>query len=320
MIAAPLYPEPTAPLARFGLGAVQFGLDYGVSNSGGKVAADEVARILAAAAELGVDLIDTAAAYGESEAALGVALPPAGAEAGPGFRLVSKAPPFADVAHFTAEHEAQLLASAARSVERLGGRPLDALLLHNAGVMSRPGAAFLVDGLKAAQAQGLTRRIGVSIYEAAELAAVQTLFRPDLVQLPINLLDQRLIKNGALQALHEQGVEIHARSLFLQGLLLMDPAAAPPYFDPIRPTLVGLRAAAAAIDATPLAVALGFGLSVPQLDRLVVGVTSATELRQIAAAALHARTTAATLDYGRFALDDPDFVNPARWRLAAPPA
>ena len=92
-----------------------------------------------------------------------------------------------------------------------------------------------------ARARGWTSRIGASVYNSDQLALVESRFQPQLVQLPLNVLDRRPIVSGMLARLKAAGVEIHARSVFLQGLLLMEPDELPEFFAPVRPIFVGLR-------------------------------------------------------------------------------
>src|SRR6202007_52346 len=102
-------------------------------------------------------------------------------------------------------------------------------------------------------------------------AALARRFRPDVMQLPFSLLDQRLLRDGSLARLKDLGVEIHARSLFLQGLLFLQ--APPEALRAAGPMLDQVRAEIAGAGMTPLAAALGFVLSRPEIDSAVVGMT-----------------------------------------------
>jgi aryl-alcohol dehydrogenase-like predicted oxidoreductase len=128
------------------------------------------------------------------------------------------------------------------------------------------------------------------------------------MQVPLGLLDQRLARDGSLRRLKELGVEIHARSLFLQGLLFME--APPDRLARVAPMLAQVRAFIAKAGATPLAAALGFVLSRPEVDVAVVGVTAARQLEEI----LSAMTAAPPqLDWAACALDDARVLTPSLW-------
>ena len=128
------------------------------------------------------------------------------------------------------------------------------------------------------------------------------------MQVPFSLLDQRLLKDGALARLADMGIEIHARSLFLQGLLLM--AAPPAHLADAAPHLETLRARLAAARTTKLAAALGFVLARPEIAIGLVGVTRADELEEILAAAAQPLPA---LDWDAFALTDERILTPSRW-------
>lgn len=279
--------------ARLALGTVQFGLDYGITNAAGRVPEEEVGAILALAAAAGIDLLDTATAYGDSEVVLGRL-------AAPSFRVVTKigGPParFADAVR----------ASAAR----LGRAPY-AVLLHDARALLRPGGEEVARGLEALRASGLAPRIGLSAYTPGVLAAAVAMVRPDLVQLPFSVLDRRFERTGWLERLKSAGAEVHARSLFLQGALLA--GRTPPRLAFAAGHLDAFRDACAAAGLGPLQACLSAGLAAP-LDRLVVGVTSRAELEAVLDAAATAGPLPAAFD--RLAAADEALLDPSRW----PPA
>jgi aryl-alcohol dehydrogenase-like predicted oxidoreductase len=206
---------------QLGLGTVQFGGDYGVSNPGGRTPPDEVARILALAEREDIGLLDTAALYGDSEAVLGGAL-----RRGHKFRIVSKTLKF-DAARISQADASALRAGFENSLRRLRQDRLYGLLVHAAADLLRPGGELLWAALNELKREGLVEKIGVSVYTGEDIEAILLRFRPDLVQLPLSVLDQRLIAGGQLARLKAQAVEIHARSIFLQGLLLMEDAELP---------------------------------------------------------------------------------------------
>ena len=217
-------------LARLGLGTVQFGLDYGVSNRGGRPPEREAAAILARAAVAGVGYIDTAPAYGDAEVSdrsLSSARPWPSAS-------LRRAPALRD-ATIDARHGRHVLDSLAASLDRLKVNAVHGYLVHQSDDLARPGWQHLVDAMHEARARGWTSRIGASVYNSDQLELVESRFQPQLVQLPLNVLDRRPIVSGMLARLKAAGVEIHARSVFLQGLLLMEPDELPEFFAPVRP-------------------------------------------------------------------------------------
>lgn len=257
------------------LGTAQFGLAYGVTNSAGQVDRAEVQHLLARASGSAVTLLDTAQAYGEAEQVLGACLPP-----NHGFGLISKLPAQAD-APFSAESQHQWESDFQQSLTRLGAKRLDGFLLHNAADLRRPDAVWLLDWLQTLQQRGLVERLGVSIYSGSELEGLP-LAQLQLVQLPLSLYDQRPLGDGTLAQLQQLGIAMHARSLFLQGLLLTPAAQWPAWIDPaFRQHHARLEAWATEQHTTTHALALAFAQNCTALEAAVIGVTNVSELDQL---------------------------------------
>ena len=205
---------------KLGLGTVQFGQAYGVSNSRGHVPPGEAAAILALARDAGITTLDTAANYGEAEKVL------AALDTG-SFRIVTK----------TIGLGQGLDAVIARARQSAQALKADTLLVHAAGDLLGPDGDALWKALLELREQGVFRKIGISAYVADDPAALAQRFRPDVMQIPFSLLDQRLLADGSLARLKNLGVEIHARSLFLQGLLFLAPDALPEKLQSAAPQL-----------------------------------------------------------------------------------
>lgn len=277
---------------RLAIGTVQFGLDYGISNLAGKVADDELGAILALARRLKIDTLDTAQAYGNAEARLG-------SQQTPDFHLVSKLAPSITAAEVETAVE--------ESLNRLARPTLDGLLLHR----SQDATSALFERIQDLQQQGKVGKTGVSVYSPEELEQWLSHGYPlQLVQLPANLLDQRFLRAGWLDRLQEMGCEIHVRSLFLQGLLLMQPDLRPAYFDAFSEPLARLDCAH--LHQSPLHKALSLIPALPQVSRFVVGVCHAHELAAIGAAYGHLHPWQDT-ELATLACGEPGLINPARW-------
>jgi len=287
---------------RLALGTVQFGLPYGIANQTGQVSRDEVATILDHAWAMGFDTLDSASDYGESEQRLG--------EIGVAkWRVVSKLPALLqesceDVAGWAQD-------SVIKSLERLKISRLQGLLVHRSPqLLGRHGEALLtaLDGLKS---QGLVAKIGVSIYGPQELDAIWPYFHPDLVQAPFNVVDRRLLTSGWLSRLHGAGTEVHVRSVFLQGLLLMDPARRPTTFNRWQALWRQWDRWLADQSVTPLQACLEFSGSQPEISRLVIGVDNLKQLEEITPAIKHSGLQPPM----ELSCEDRDLVEPSRWTI-----
>jgi len=288
------------------LGTAQFGLAYGITNAVGQLPEDSVASLLLHAQEAGIPWLDTAQAYGNAESVLGRQLPAAHR-----FRLISKlsAQPQSE---FSARDADAWEEAFKASCHRLGVCDLDALLLHAPADLAKPGGEHLEAWLLGLRERGVVQRIGVSIYAAEDLDGVNPALL-DLVQLPLSLYDQRLLQDGTLEWLRARGTAIHARSLYLQGLLLTPASKWPRWVSPeVRAHQQALEALADQGSCRLIDLALGFAREQQHLEAVVLGVCSVQELK-----ALRQAWTAISpwqgSEWRSWALQDPGILDPRRW-------
>ena len=288
-------------MSRLALGTVQFGIPYGISNQQGKVSLDAATEILNYAHIAGISTLDTAIAYGDSENRLG--------EIGvKDWRIISKLPeiPIAtnDVLNWVRE-------SVNGSLHRLKIPCLYGLLLHRPQQLLSNKGQEIYNALNLLKQEGLVDKIGISIYSPTELEELCNRFSFDLIQAPFNIFDRSLKQSGWLSRLKLGGVEVHVRSIFLQGLLLMNPANRPAYFNRWQPIWIEWEQWLYTNNLTALQACLSFVLSNPDIDRVVVGVDSLSQLQEI----LAATTIEVVKPPDKLCCDDPDLINPARWQL-----
>ncbi len=287
--------------SRLAVGTVQFGLPYGVANQAGQVSQGAAEAILMRAFAAGVDTLDTAVAYGTSEACLGRA----GVSS---WRVITKLPALpADAT----DVEGWVRSEVHGSLQRLSIPRLDGLLLHKPADLLGPAGGSYQQALQLLKQEGVVRSVGISIYDPAELDSVCSCWQPDIVQAPFNVLDRRLLSSGWLARLVERGVRIHVRSVFLQGLLLLPSERRPAWFDRWRPLLDRWIDWCREQQTSPLRAALAFAQAQPGIERLVVGLDSVAQLDEILAA-LAADTSPAPDDLYS---DDLDLLEPSRWEL-----
>lgn len=281
------------------LGTVQFGLDYGVANRNGRVAFGDVKAIIAEAAQAGVDVLDTAIVYGDAEATLGrvgVA----------DWRVVTKLPP---IPPGIADVEVWAKEAIDASLDRLKLSRLAGVLLHHPTDLLGPNGSALQRALEAAKLSGRVEKLGVSIYHPEELEAVLPVFSPGLVQAPLNILDRRLVASGWTRRLKDIGTEIHCRSAFLQGLLLMKAQERPNKFARWQRIWAEWDAWLDASGLSAVEACLAYALGESTIDRVVVGVDSLAQLREIIAAST--MKIPALPDWS--GVVTPELINPSHW-------
>lgn len=284
---------------KLALGTVQFGLDYGVANQTGLVPETDVKQILDLCRNEGIDTLDTAVAYGSSEANLGLA----GID---GWHVVTKLPALPE--NLSSVYE-WVLSTIETSFSRLKQEKVDAILLHRAEDLLSPHGQDLWSALAALKQRGLCNRIGISVYSPDLLDQLPDQIKPDLVQAPFNVFDRRLEDTGWANKLADQGTAIHLRSIFLQGALVMPAKARPSHFAPFQSYFSKWERYLRESGQTGVAAALGHALSRQWTEKVIVGVDSAAQLREIAASA-KAPVFAIPDDMG---CADPALIDPSTW-------
>jgi aryl-alcohol dehydrogenase-like predicted oxidoreductase len=284
------------------LGTAQFGFSYGIANTNGKVTNEMAKKILSRAKEANINTLDTAISYGESEQCLG------NAGVG-GWNLITKLPPIPEnCLDVTDWVNCQINAS----LQRLKAESIMAIMLHRPKQLLESNGRCLWAALQALKNKGIIEKIGFSIYDVEELDLLLGEFKADIVQAPYNLLDQRLKKSGWLEKLHQDGVEVHVRSIFLQGLLLMNDKYRIKKFS--RWSLLWKKWERWLRDSnlSPLEACIGFVNSEPLIDIVVIGVDSLQQLEQII------KTLALNKNIDQIPQEivtiDQDLINPSNWK------
>lgn len=255
------------------LGTVQLGMKYGVNNElGRQPTPEESYSILQGALDMGIYCFDTASAYGTAETILGkFGLSKRYDVFQRSVRIISKLRP-----NCSDDAEA-VLQEICDSLSRLHAKKLYGYMLHRFSDLFCKG---IMGGLTRARDEGLVDHIGVSVYEPQEAIDVLMDRRLDIIQIPYNALDMRLDRNGFFTQAKEQGVEIYARSAFLQGLLLMTPEQAEKKVAGTGRYVSWFQSIAAKHGFTPGEAAFLRSYCHPAIDYLVFGVDTVAQLRE----------------------------------------
>lgn len=285
---------------KLALGTVQFGLDYGIANQHGQVTKDEASKILNYAKEQGVNTLDTAISYGNSEQRLG--------EIGVAtWQIVTKLPAIPNNCqdlHGWVHQQVQ------NSLIRLGREHVYGLLLHRPDQLYSEKGSEIYQALCAVKQHGWVKKIGVSIYEPDELALLTQYFQWDLVQAPFNLFDRRMLLSGWMARLTQLNIELHTRSVFLQGLLLMTDAQRPEQFKAWQSVWNTWYHWLADNNVTALQACLSDALIQTGIAKVVVGVDCIVQFKEI----LTIVTKQVHLDLPKEGFtNDIKLINPVSW-------
>ena len=284
---------------KLALGTVQFGQSYGVANKAGQIPAAGATAILEYAASIGNNMLDTAAGYGNSEQRLG--------EIGIlDWQVVSKIPAVPDGCGDISGWVTECVQS---SLQRLGLPRLYALLLHKPQQLLGANGGQIYGALQQLRETGLVQKIGASIYAPAELDDLCRRYEFDVVQAPFNLLDRRLIESGWMSRLANSGVELHVRSIFLQGLLLMPSSDRPAKFNRWQAHWSAYSDWLRSAELTPLQACVRHSLSFPEVTRVIVGVDNSDQLRSI----FEAASGPVPSPPSALRVHDFDLLNPSVW-------
>ena len=280
---------------KIALGTVQWGLDYGISNTNGIPTDAELDAIVRLAVQNRIDLFDTASQYGNAEQRVGNYTTNNSS-------VVSK---FSSVNHSSLENEIQ------GSLERLNVEQLYGYLFHSPKDLIN--APLLWDQMQHLKVEGKVKKIGYSLYTPEELELfLNNNWIPDIVQLPYSLLDRKF--EPYFEQLKSLGTEIHIRSVFLQGLYFKSMETLSPKFNDLKSTLKEVAVIATEFGLTVVELALNFVLKNEYVDHAVIGVEQANQLKEIINASkidfsksIHERVNALTVE-------NPTLLNPTNWK------
>lgn len=256
------------------IGTAQWGMQYGIANRSGKPGPAEIEAILRAARKLGIRTLDTARAYGSSEAAIGRALTKTGLE----FHIVTKLDPHVwESGLGEAEAVERTRKSVFASLRALDRNRLDALLLHRYDHLTCCGGRLWAE-LKRLQERGLIGALGVSAATPEEAMASLEHEDIEVTQVAENLLDQRLRRAGFFERAAEKQKSVFVRSAFLQGVAFLDPDALPRHLRPARAVLTQISELADELDMRPADFWLAYARCLPA-SAVVLGVETLDQLR-----------------------------------------
>ena len=279
---------------KLALGTVQFGLDYGVANHNGQVTKNEARKILDYSKKNNIETLDTASSYGNSEKILG--------EIGVNdYEVITKTLPLNN-------NIDEVVYNFYKSLENLKEDRVKGLLIHDINDVNNKKFGDLFNKLKSLQSEGLVNKIGFSTYMPEQVDFLLENFDFDLIQLPLNVFDIRLIEGRQLQALKNRDIEVHARSVFLQGLLV-NFNNLPDYFITWKKQFNQYQLLVSENSMSLLEYALNFVLNIQEIDKVLVGVNSESQLKEIIQAVKDRSKIKA------YPINDINLINPNLWKV-----
>lgn len=286
-------------VSKLALGTAQFGFKYGVANQGGMISIDEGRKIFSYAKVANINTLDTAIAYGQSQYSLGQI----GVLGWDVISKLSKLP--SGVEDVNGWVESQIV----EALKIMGINQFYGILLHQSSHNSEEENHKLFNALQKLKDSGLIGKLGISIYKTSDLESLIDKVDLDIVQAPFNILDRRLLESGWMARMKNFGIEIHVRSVFLQGLLLMPPLLRPAKFEQWKGLWELWDGWLLNEGISAMEACIAYVSSQPEIDKVVIGVDNAAQLRQIIDA-----QDKKLMDVPDFAkLVDEKLINPSLW-------
>ncbi len=282
------------------IGTAQFGLDYGISNSAGKVKLPEIKKIIKLATDSGIDTIDTAMAYGDSEELLGKC----NLE---NFKIITK---IGAIQESENRIENWILDEVHLSLEKLKLNNIYGLLLHRPNELISKKGETLFYSIQNLKKLGLVKKIGISIYSTDELVSILDSYDIDIVQLPLNIFNREAINNDILKVLKSRNIEIHARSCFLQGLLLMEQKNIPIKFKKWSNLFIDWHEWLIKNDISPVQGCLSFLNSINEIDKVIVGVENVKQLQEL----INYSSVQGITEFPNLICNDQQLIDPSNWK------
>jgi len=283
------------------IGSAQFGLNYGINNTSGMVSEIEIHKVLSLSLKYNINMIDTAHAYGQSEERIGK-------HDLSGWNIVTKIPSIDYGAYFSGVINKFVESSLARmKIDSLYG-----LLIHDTkNFLDHPNYSRILSDLIDLKNSKIVKKIGLSIYDVSILKRIDysDLQHFDIIQCPFNLADQRLLESPEIIFLKSIGAEIHARSIFLQGLLLMNRESRPVQFLKFNQWFESYDAYITNTGYSRLEACLKFALHTSILDRVIVGIDSSDQLLEMLSLNLEEKF----LKPDQISCNSMDLIDPTRW-------
>lgn len=284
------------------LGTVQFGLDYGINNTQGKPEEENVFDILDNAHAAGVQILDTAVAYGNAPKVIG------------NYHR-AKTNRFDVISKFKLAHLATAKQPLAiwleQHLKELNVPSLWGLMFH--AFDDYNGQTELIEELVALKAKGLIQHIGVSLYRNEELSIVTNDPAVDFIQLPYNMLDNNKQRGALLEQANRLGKMIHTRSVFLQGLFFKSLDNIPSKLSPLLPYLKQIKKIEKEHQLSTAELALAYAHANPNIQGVLAGVDSLEQLQANLAALKTPLPLSVVGELDSIDVNNISLLNPSNW-------
>tara|TARA_Y200000002_G_scaffold229828_1_gene189798 strand:+ start:326 stop:1720 length:1395 start_codon:yes stop_codon:yes gene_type:complete len=284
------------------LGTAQLSSNYGIANKTGKISHQDLKKIKNLAIQKGMVTLETSQSYGNSEKVLGKANFSK-------FNLISKISEIK--VHKSSDFNNLISTSVNKSLKKLRVKRIYAFLFHNPNDLLSKNGKKIFQGLNKLKKKGIIKNIGIAVYDVSELEALSKKFRFDIVSIPFNLLDRRFEKSSVVKELKEKNVKFFARSIFLQGLLLIKKNKLPEFFEKWERIFTKFETFAKKSKVSRFKTCLSYALNSKIIDKVIIGVDDFNQFKQLICFCLNYRK----ISFPSFGKIDYKLINPTQWKI-----
>ena len=281
------------------LGTAQFGQTYGIKKT--KLSKEEAKKIILSSKSLNIDFVDTSPTYGKAEAILGECNLKK-------MFVITKLPQMPLEVKNKEKWISEILYG---SLKKLNLSSFHAVLFHDPQIFYKNEVKQIYKILCKLKDEKIISSIGASIYSPKILKIIFPEYKLDIIQAPINIFDQRILSSKYLDLLKKNKVLIHARSIFLQGLLLDEKNFENKYFIKWKKNFLELKKTASDNDLSLLEFCLGFINSNEHIDRFLIGIDNIDQLKMIASSLEKQIVIKEDLKF--LSSNDKNLIDPRRW-------
>tara|TARA_A100001035_G_C27781148_1_gene501813 strand:+ start:784 stop:1677 length:894 start_codon:yes stop_codon:yes gene_type:complete len=289
------------------IGTAQFGLNYGVTNSVGKLSKKEIIKILREAKKENIKILDTASVYGDAESVIGEIL-----GKNNDYKICSKFPSQRDKNFFNKMDVENWEQEFIKSLRNLKTANLETYFLHDPKDLVKEGNIFLKEWLRSLKRRNLVRRLGVSIYSKEELDNIPVDFL-EVVQIPLSIYNQKLLRDGTIANLKKRDSIIYLRSIFMQGLLVSQASSWPGWISMReKEHHINFSKFAKQNNYKLIELCLDFVKNLKEVEAVILGFTNINELKEVIEFWRGNKKTI-FCEYEKWSLSSESFIDPRNW-------
>lgn len=282
------------------LGTVQFGLDYGINNTLGKIPIEEIHQILDFAYSKGVLTLDTASGYGDSEEIIGTYL---AKNPNKRFEIITK----------INSSETSLEEQLKESLRKLKLNKIQVLMLHSFELYEKFKSQITAFCQKN---KGKNfNELGVSVYTNDEIETIISDPNINRIQSPFNLLDNEMKRGEKYAEIKSNGKVVDTRSVFLQGLFFKDTNTLPADLEQLREPLEKLKRIAASESLSMEELAMGYALSMKFIDNVLIGVDSLDQFKKNINVLSNSISKELVKEINSISIENTNLLNPSLWKM-----